>query len=634
MLPAVLLDTPVAADVVARVRVFSDKVPDVSSLEAWKRSFIREDMTDRDKALAVWRSAWMFRHQDVPPNEYLQHEANVHDPIKLFNVYGYGQCCCASATVEALARYVGLSARGWGITAHSVSEVFWDGRWHMLDASLICYFPGADGQIASVSEISESVSQWLKNNPGFAGNDRKLIDFMRNGGWKKGPAVLATCPFYDQHGWLPAATHGWYSTMMEYSRPDKNFIYEYGTALGYEVNIQLRPGQRLVRNWSNTGLHVNMKDGKAPGCIRGVIGQGDLRYSAKEGDLAPGRVGNGRFEYQVPLARVKEDALLVENLRVEGTSLRVADGGSEGVLVLRMPSSYVYLTGRIELKAMAEPGGEVRVEFSDNNGLDWRQVGRYGAGEHDIDISPLVLRRYDYRLRFTLKGAATGIDKLSLAHDIQHSQRVLPALATGRNTITFQAGPHEGTIVIEGATSPAHKGKNVLYTDFHPRVSGMRENMLFVGDTGRGEVVFPVSTPAAMKRIRIGAHYRARDKRDRLDVTVSFDDGRTWTSAGVLEGPTPGNSKYFIFNDIPPDSRAALVRFAGVQYNTTGIFDLRISADYLEPAGRMMPVRITYRWLEDGVEKQHVHVARSEQETFEIQCNTRPVMRSILLEPE
>ena len=32
--------------VVSHVKVLSDKVRDVSSMEAWKRSFIRDDMTD------------------------------------------------------------------------------------------------------------------------------------------------------------------------------------------------------------------------------------------------------------------------------------------------------------------------------------------------------------------------------------------------------------------------------------------------------------------------------------------------------------------------------------------------------------------------------------------------------------
>jgi len=121
--------------VVSHVKVLSDKVADVSSLAAWKKSFIKEGMTDQQKALAIWKSIVMHRYQDNPPIEFL-HEGCVHDAIKTFNVYGYGMCCCASATVEELARYVGLEARGWGIIGHSVPEVFCEGAWHMFDTSL------------------------------------------------------------------------------------------------------------------------------------------------------------------------------------------------------------------------------------------------------------------------------------------------------------------------------------------------------------------------------------------------------------------------------------------------------------------------------------------------------------------
>jgi len=46
-----------------------------------------------------------------------------------------------------------LPARGRIIRGHSVPEVYWDGAWHLLDASLINYFPHADGRIAGVDEL-------------------------------------------------------------------------------------------------------------------------------------------------------------------------------------------------------------------------------------------------------------------------------------------------------------------------------------------------------------------------------------------------------------------------------------------------------------------------------------------------
>src|SRR5947208_334495 len=158
---------------VCRVKVTSDQVPDVSSLDAWKRSVLKDGMTDREKALAAWRTVVMFQHQDAPPLEYLQHEQTVLDPIKLFNVYGYGFCSQASAHVEALARFAGLKARGWGMNAHSVPEAYFDGAWHLLDASLINYFPKADGSLAGVEEIVAAVKDWHTRNPGYQGDDAR-----------------------------------------------------------------------------------------------------------------------------------------------------------------------------------------------------------------------------------------------------------------------------------------------------------------------------------------------------------------------------------------------------------------------------------------------------------------------------
>jgi len=273
-----------AAGVVSHIKVLSDKVPDVSSLEAWKKSFIKDGMTDEQKALAVWKSSVMFQYQDSPPVEGL-HEGCVHDAIKKFNVYGYGMCCCAAANIEELARYVGLEARGYGVNGHTLPEVQFDGAWHLLDASLVNYFPKPDGKIASMDEVVAAVKSWLDKNPEYRKNDAKLRAFQQADGWtgwKKGPELLANSPFYDAGGWWPARTHGWYATMQEYDGTNNTpFIYEYGYQEGYQVNIELRPGERLTRNWFHKDQHVNgvAKDGGEPGCLKTKIGEGLDRKS-------------------------------------------------------------------------------------------------------------------------------------------------------------------------------------------------------------------------------------------------------------------------------------------------------------------------------------------------------------------
>jgi hypothetical protein len=624
--------------IVSHIKVVSDKVEDVSSLDAWKKSFLKDGMTDEQKALAIWQTVVKFRHQEPPPQEHFS-TGCVHDPIKTFNVYGYGMCCCASCNIAALSRYAGLQARGWGINGHSVPEVSWDGKtWHMLDASLLTYFPKADGQIAGVEELVAGVQGWYEKNPGLRKNNDKLGKFMGNNGWKKGPDVLTRCPFYDDNGWFLAATHGWSATMQEYDC--KPFIYEYGYSQGYQVNIQLRKGERLVRNWSNKGLHINMDgSGGVPGCLQAKVGKEDMRYAPKFGDLAPGRVGNGTLAYDVPLAdgSFRDGALQVENLATQSAdrakpALYVQDPAKPGVLVVRMPSSYVYLGGEWAIDAVVGTGGRVTVSFSDNNGIDWRNVAIIEkTGKKQVDAKSLVFRRYDGRVKFELMGAGTGLNALKLSHDIQHSQRALPALGQGKNTITCTAGPAEGTITIEGSTNLAAKGKQLLYTDFQPQSEGLKDGPMRLAG-GQGQLTFPIATPGDMTRLRFGCHYRARDAKDGWDLQVSFDGGKTFKSVDRAAGPTAGSCKYVTFGDVPAGTRQALVRFAGSQRNTTCLFDYRIDADYKEPHGGFRPVRVKYQWEENGQAKQDVHVMKQGQESYTINCAAKPLMKSIALE--
>ncbi len=609
---------------------------DFSSIEAWRKAVIKDGMNDEQKAMAVWRSVVSFQHQEAPPQEFLQVENSVHDPIKMANVYGYSLCSVASAHVQALARAVGLKARGWTLNAHVVPEIMWDGKWHLLDASLITHFPKTDGQPAGVEEIVAGLKHWYAEHPELKGNDAKLRAFMRGGGWRKGPEILTRTTAYDDNGWLPAATHGWYSTMQEYDGSTL-FEAESGYSMGYQVNVQLRPGERLTRNWSNKGLHVNMDGGGSPGCIKETTGKGPLRYTPAFGDIAPGRIGNGTLEYTVPLANggILSAALASQNViaradGVKGPAVGVAEIGKPGVFELRMPSSYVYLSGELALNAVIAAGGGIDVEFSENNGIDWRPVATITtSGAQKLDLKPLVFRRYDYRLRFTLRAA--GLDALAIRHDIQHSQRPLPALSQGTNTITFGAGPQEGTITLEGSTDLQNKSKQLVFTDFHPAAENLEA--VSIRPKGReGSITFPVHTPGDIVRLRLHTFYRARDAKDAWEVQVSFDGGKTFRSVDNLTGPFKMMGKSTVVAEVPRGTRDALIRYVGTQVNTLAVLNFRIDADYAEPRGGFRPVKVTYVWDEGGVEKRDEHIATKPTETYIIQCAAKPVMKSLVVE--
>jgi hypothetical protein len=621
--------------VVCHVKVVSDKVADVSSFAQWKKSYIKEGMSEQEKALAIWTSIVQHQHQDNPPNEYLQHENVVLDAMKIFNVYGYSFCGVASSHTQAFARSIGMKARGWTITNHVVPEVLVDSKWRLIDSSMLNYFWLPDKSLAGVDDIMTDVKAWYAKNPDYLHNEAKLRQFMRGANWRKnGPPIVATTSAFSDNGWSPTNCQGWYGTMEEYSGKVFN-EYELGCSQGYQVNVQLREGERLTRNWSNKGLILD--DDRADAL--NPIDSATLAYCRKLGDLSNNRIGNGTYEYRPTLASggFRGGAMLCENLACTAEdnakpALHAKDPAKPAVYVFRMPSSYVYLSGALTFDAIVGQGGKIAVSYSENNGLDWKPVREVTAGgPQTIDLKPLIYRRYDYRLKFELTGAGTGIDALNVTHDIQHSQRPLPALDKGSNTLSFSSDT-EGTVTIEGSTSQVNKDKQVLFTDFHPTLDGVASDAFLHLSGEKGSVTVPIETPADMLRLRFGCHYRARAEQEGFDLQVSYDEGKAWKTVARAGGPGSRMDKWITVDDVPKGVRKALVRYNGNKVNDVSLFNIRIDADYAEPHSGFRPVKITYTWEENGKEKSNVHIARQANDSYTIECADKPKMKAIVLE--
>jgi len=290
------------------------------------------------------------------------------------------------------------------------------------------------------------------------------------------------------------------------------------------------------------------------------------------------------------------------------------------------------LNGKLNLNTSLDSGGKVQLFFSGNNGLDWQEITSLDKpGDQTVDLSKLVFRRYNYRLRILLQGRNTGLEKLAISHEIQCSQRALPALEKGENSISFSAGPQESTVTIEGSTLEGKRGKQVTPLDFHPVLKDIEEQNFQVKADG-ASVTFPIVTPGEMTRLRLGGHYRLRDKGDQWALEISFDAGKSFRRVDTQTGPFQGICRYVTVDDIPAGTRAALVRWVGKQRNTTCLFLLRIDADYQQPRGGFAPVKITYLWDESGQEKRDIHIAKSPKESYGIRCATKPKMKSITLE--
>jgi len=107
--------------------------------------------SDRDKAMALYRFFLENRFH------WSAHGGGqMHDPVKLFNVWGGGICDDVSQCFVRMAHRAGLKARVWALEGHQVPEAFFDGGWHVLDVDIGTTFPLADGQtLAGVAELAD-----------------------------------------------------------------------------------------------------------------------------------------------------------------------------------------------------------------------------------------------------------------------------------------------------------------------------------------------------------------------------------------------------------------------------------------------------------------------------------------------
>jgi hypothetical protein len=142
-----------------------------------------------------------------------------------------------------------------------------------------------------------------------------------------------------------------------------------------------------------------------------------------------------------------------------------------------------------------------------------------------------------------------------------------------------------------------------------------------------------------MARLRISDYFLSQGKDSAFNIDVSFDDGKTWKTVDepkqeeLESGVRNHVGRHVTVSEVPAGTRSAQVRYRGNGGNNTIVLcNARIDADYKEPAGGFRPVQVTYVWEEGGLEKKDVHVAKTPQDSYKIKCDSKPVMKSIILE--
>ena len=249
-----------------------------------------------------------------------------------------------------------------------------------------------------------------------------------------------------------------------------------------------------------------------PGYQGGVVGNGTHRYAPnlKAGDLALG-------------AEVYDN--LATRARGGASALQVEQAGKPAVVVIPMISPYVYLGGRLNLKAAGRSADDrLTVSISTNNARSFSELLSTPLnGERDltVDLKERVLRRYAYWLKLELSGKA-GLEKLLIENDFQHAPRTLPWLGKGSTTITVDADrdPTIATRSIACRITPdaaftKNETSGTMGVTFD-NVDLRHDACWWKGETGRMTV--PVDVPGDLVSLGFSAQVRARSEKDRVQI--------------------------------------------------------------------------------------------------------------------
>jgi hypothetical protein len=267
---------------------------------------VKPGMTDRERAMAIWRLQTTHRFHAGAGDP-----AEMHDPVKVLNVYGYTTCGDDSICLARLWHEAGFPVSPGRLLGHRTSEVLYDGRWHLMDGDLgPVYLLRDNATIASEEDLVRDHDLVKRSHPhGSLDPDRRADN--------------------EEHAAVFVSEGA--------AAADRSIS---GIARTSTMNMTLRPGEAIVWRWGRGAKYHGIED---------IEIFGPRRADGRAwGAAAKERLCNGLWEYRPDLS---------------------GDWRKAGSIVWRMKSPYVFVGGRLEV---AGAGAKFYLSW---DGAEWRPVG-------------------------------------------------------------------------------------------------------------------------------------------------------------------------------------------------------------------------------------------------------------------
>ena len=358
--------------------------------------------TDADKA----RAAYEFeRNHRFHCSTY---DAEVRDVVKALNCYGYTLCFDDSKCLAQLWREMGLQTRrGWPY-GHSVTEVLYDGAWHMLDGDEHCIFLLRDNRTIASEEQFVRDPDLIKRTHSYGPlqRDNRMTD--------EGGAGLFSYDGPRGGTWRETCSH--------------------------TMDFDLRPGEKIAWRWEYAGRYHGFED-------------------IDKWARAATRICNGYLEYAPDLKDPRQQrGIIYADLP--------AENGIRQVVTIPVRSAWPIVGGWIEVATNAPAElQEVRILKSDGQepqsvwtGQSVAAAGRPVRIDLDSRFPPASPACYEYKVQlFVGRTNRPGqcpiqpepLKSFTLHSTLQMAWLAMPALACGDNHVMYADDNQSRAVQIE-----------------------------------------------------------------------------------------------------------------------------------------------------------------------------------------
>lgn len=367
----------------------SNRCNDFRSLKEIVAGACKPGMTEREKAIAIWRLQTTHRfHAGTGDSECT-------DPVKVLNVYGYTTCGEDSICMAGLWKAAGFKVRPAHVVGHCISQVFFDSRWNLLDGDMGPFYLLRDNRTVAGEHDLVRDHDLLKRSHGQGILDPDI---------RSADEIAAAMFVYD------GTAEG-----------DRNSVRD------TTMNMVLRPNESLIWRWGHlTPLKYH---GRTDIKVFGPRSDAGQVWGAQAAE----RICNGRWEYRPDFSKDlwRKGTETAANITMDRDGL-VAENGKTGQIIWKMKSPYVFVGGKLEVE-----GSGVKFALSwDGNkwqDLDGNAVPNLDAMFHFPNKGDA---RYEYRLKCELPPGAR-LKRIAILNDLQMAPLALPGMAVGDNRFTY-----------------------------------------------------------------------------------------------------------------------------------------------------------------------------------------------------